>query len=81
MIVRRSIRFDDGRTVDDTLVSNYRPWGAIYLVGPTPPPPQPKPQEVVPTPIQPPVPAPAAQPQNPAIPVYRPLPPQPPSSP
>lgn len=79
--VQRTIRFDDGRTVNDTLVSNYRPWGAIYLVGPTPPPPQPKPQEAVPTPTQPAVPAPAAQPQNPAIPVYNPVPPQPPSSP
>jgi vancomycin resistance protein YoaR len=78
--VQRTIRFDDGRTVNDTLVSNYRPWGAIYLVGPTPPPPPPKPEEVVPTPL-PPTPAPTAQPQDPAIPVYNPLPPQSPASP
>ncbi|WP_038041150.1 VanW family protein [Thermus tengchongensis] len=36
--VRRTVRYGDGRVREDKLVSVYRPWGAVYLVGPTPPP-------------------------------------------
>ncbi len=32
--VTRTVRFLDGRTQRDTLVSTYKPWGAVYLVGP-----------------------------------------------
>ncbi|RIH85632.1 Vancomycin B-type resistance protein VanW [Meiothermus luteus] len=31
--VHRTIRFSDGRVVQDTLSSTYRPWGAVWLVG------------------------------------------------
>ncbi|MGC8967513.1 MAG: VanW family protein [Thermus sp.] len=34
--VRRVVRYRDGRTVEDRVVSLYRPWGAVYLVGPRP---------------------------------------------
>nr|WP_027892101.1 VanW family protein [Calidithermus chliarophilus] len=46
--VYRTVTFDDGRVVKDSLFSQYRPWAAVYLVGPTPPPPpkpEPKPEE------------------------------------
>ncbi|WP_114314128.1 VanW family protein [Thermus caldifontis] len=36
--VRRTVRYRDGRVREDKVVSVYRPWGAVYLVGPTPPP-------------------------------------------
>ncbi|WP_243089440.1 VanW family protein [Thermus neutrinimicus] len=36
--VRRTVRYQDGRALEDQVVSLYRPWGAVYLVGPTPPP-------------------------------------------
>ncbi|WP_018111524.1 VanW family protein [Thermus igniterrae] len=35
--VRRTVRYGDGRVRQDKVVSVYRPWGAVYLVGPTPP--------------------------------------------
>ncbi|TBH21133.1 VanW family protein [Thermus thermamylovorans] len=35
--VRRSVRYRDGRVREDRVVSLYRPWGAVYLVGPSPP--------------------------------------------
>lgn len=35
--VRRWVRYRDGRVREDRVVSVYRPWGAVYLVGPTPP--------------------------------------------
>lgn len=35
--VRRWVRYQDGRVREDRVVSLYRPWGAVYLVGPTPP--------------------------------------------
>ncbi|WP_052606171.1 VanW family protein [Calidithermus timidus] len=42
--VYRTIQFDDGRVVRDSLFSKYRPWAAVYLVGPTEPaPPAPDP--------------------------------------
>jgi len=34
--VLRTVRYDDGRVVEEELESRYRPWGAIYLVGPRP---------------------------------------------
>ncbi|UZX15749.1 VanW family protein [Thermus sp. PS18] len=34
--VRRTVRYRDGRVQEDRVVSVYRPWGAVYLVGPTP---------------------------------------------
>jgi len=34
--VYRRVRYYDGRVVEETLKSTYRPWGAIYLVGPKP---------------------------------------------
>ncbi|GBD40351.1 hypothetical protein HRbin38_00206 [bacterium HR38] len=36
--VRRTVRYRDGRVLENKVVSVYRPWGAVYLVGPTPPP-------------------------------------------
>lgn len=44
--VRRWVRYPDGRVREDRVVSRYRPWGAVYRVGPRPeapgaPPPQP----------------------------------------
>ncbi|MDX2007737.1 MAG: VanW family protein [Meiothermus sp.] len=32
--VYRTVRHSDGRTVRDTLTSNYKPWGAVWMVGP-----------------------------------------------
>lgn len=34
--VRRTVRYRDGRVLENKVVSVYRPWGAVYLVGPTP---------------------------------------------
>ena len=31
---RRLVRYQDGRVREDRVVSLYRPWGAVYLVGP-----------------------------------------------
>lgn len=56
--VYRTVTFDDGRVVKDSLFSQYRPWAAVYLVGPTPPPPpkpEEKPAEPVPTDPMPPL--------------------------
>ncbi len=36
--VRRTVRYRDGRVREDKVVSVYRPWGAVYLVGPKPAP-------------------------------------------
>ncbi|WP_038058396.1 VanW family protein [Thermus amyloliquefaciens] len=36
--VRRWVRYRDGRVREDKVVSVYKPWGAVFLVGPTPPP-------------------------------------------
>ncbi|WP_135257088.1 VanW family protein [Thermus caldilimi] len=36
--VRRTVRYRDGRVHEDKVVSVYRPWGAVYLVGPSPAP-------------------------------------------
>jgi len=36
--VLRTIRYADGRVVEESFVSTYKPWGAIYLVGPKPEP-------------------------------------------
>lgn len=36
--VRRTVRYGDSRVLESKVVSVYRPWGAVYLVGPTPPP-------------------------------------------
>ncbi|APD09514.1 MULTISPECIES: VanW family protein [Thermus] len=36
--VRRRVRYADGRVREDRLVSVYRPWGAVYRVGPSPTP-------------------------------------------
>jgi len=33
---RRLVRYQDGRVREDRVVSVYRPWGAVYLVGPRP---------------------------------------------
>ncbi|MDW8017923.1 MAG: VanW family protein [Thermus sp.] len=35
--VRRTVRYRDGRVREERLLSLYRPWGAVYRVGPTPP--------------------------------------------
>ncbi|GEM87095.1 VanW family protein [Meiothermus granaticius] len=32
--VTRTVQFTDGRKLTDTLESTYRPWGAVWLVGP-----------------------------------------------
>ncbi|GAA6741779.1 VanW family protein [Thermus oshimai] len=37
--VRRYVRYGDGRGVEERFLSRYRPWGAVYLVGPSPQPP------------------------------------------
>ncbi len=34
--VRRAVRHRDGRVREDRVLSLYRPWGAVYLVGPRP---------------------------------------------
>ncbi|GGM98344.1 vancomycin B-type resistance protein vanW [Thermus composti] len=34
--VRRRVRYGDGRQVEERFLSLYRPWGAVYLVGPRP---------------------------------------------
>ncbi|WP_337845787.1 VanW family protein, partial [Thermus sp.] len=34
--VRRYVRYRDGRGVEERFLSRYRPWGAVYLVGPSP---------------------------------------------
>ena len=38
VVVRRRVRYGDGRVREDQVVSVYRPWGAVYLVGPSPAP-------------------------------------------
>jgi len=38
--VLRTIRFPDGRVLEESFTSTYKPWGAIYLVGPKPPQPE-----------------------------------------
>lgn len=37
---RRAVRYRDGREKTDLLRSTYQPWGAVFLVGPTPEPPK-----------------------------------------
>ena len=34
VMVYRTVKFSDGRVVKDTLKSTYKPWGAVWLVGP-----------------------------------------------
>ena len=34
--VLRTVRYPDGRVKKETFYSRYRPWGAVYLVGPKP---------------------------------------------
>jgi vancomycin resistance protein YoaR len=36
VVWRRAVRYGDGRVREDQVVSVYRPWGAVYLVGPRP---------------------------------------------
>ncbi|GAB5603075.1 VanW family protein [Thermus sp. FJN-A] len=36
VLVRRTVRYRDGQVREDQVVSVYRPWGAVYLVGPKP---------------------------------------------
>jgi vancomycin resistance protein YoaR len=36
VVWRRVVRYGDGRAREDQVVSVYRPWGAVYLVGPRP---------------------------------------------
>lgn len=43
--VYRTIQFDDGRVIKDSLFSKYRPWAAVYLVGPPPKPAEPVPPD------------------------------------
>ncbi len=43
--VKRTVRYADGRVVREVFTSRYRPWGAVYLVGPEPKP-EPEPQAV-----------------------------------
>jgi vancomycin resistance protein YoaR len=50
--VYRTIKFDDGRVVKDSLFSQYRPWAAVYLVGPPPEPAEPLPPALTPEPPQ-----------------------------
>jgi len=34
VLVRRTVRYADGRVLEETFKSAYKPWGAVYLVGP-----------------------------------------------
>jgi len=38
--IRRRVRYADGRELEESFLSTYKPWGAIYLVGPEPPEPE-----------------------------------------
>ena len=36
VLVKRTVRYADGRVVEEAFPSTYKPWGAVYLVGPDP---------------------------------------------
>ena len=38
--ILRTVRYADGRVLEESFLSTYKPWGAIYLVGPEPPEPE-----------------------------------------
>jgi vancomycin resistance protein YoaR len=40
VVWKRTVRYRDGKERKETLRSTYQPWGAVYLVGPTPEPPE-----------------------------------------